>query len=96
MSTGNIPVTLEGRVGEVREDCLTWTLVGTKQTYRVLNWSTLETQRGQSWEPVSLDAWANTPNQLDSVAAMIRGEHHELPSFEAALRIQQLIERILR
>lgn len=96
MSTGNIPVTLEGRVGEVREDCLTWTLLGTKQTYRILNWSTLEAQRGQSWEPVSLDAWSNTPNQLDSVASMIRGEHHELPNFDAALRIQQLIERILR
>ncbi len=96
MSTGNIPITLEGRVGEVPEDCLTWTLHGSRRTYRILNWSTLEERRGQHWEPVSVNAWENVPGQLDSLASMIRGEHHELPSFEAALRIQQLVERILR
>ena len=96
MSTGNIPVTLEGSVGDVPDDILTWTLHGSKQTYRILNWTTLEAKKGQRWEPVSLGAWDNAPTQLDAVAAMIRGEHHELPNFEAALRIQQLVERILR
>ncbi len=96
MSTGNIPITLEGRVGEVKEDCLTWTLHGSRQTYRILNWANLEEKIAQSWEPVSLDKWDNVQGQLDSLAAMVRGEHHELPNFEAALRIQQLVERILR
>ena len=96
MSTGNIPVSLEGRVGDVRDDCLTWTLHGSRKSFRILNWTTLEEKVGKRWEPVSLEAWENVPNQLDAVAAMIRGEHHDLPNFEAALRIQQLVERILR
>ena len=96
MSTGNIPITLEGRVGEVKDDVLTWTLHGSQKTFRILNWTTLETKEGERWEPVSLDSWADAPTQLDSVASMIRGEHHELPNFEAALRIQQLVERVLR
>ena len=96
MSTGNIPITLEGHVGKVLDDVLTWTLHGTQKTFRIRNWTTLETKQGERWEPVSLDSWANAPSQLDSVASMIRGEHHELPNFEAALRIQQLVERVLR
>lgn len=96
MSTSNIPVSLEGRVGDVREDCLTWTLHGSRKSFRILNWTTLQEKQGQRWEPVSLEAWENVPSQLDAVASMIRGEHHNLPNFEAALRIQQLVERILR
>ena len=96
MSTGNIPITLDGRVGEVKDDVLTWTLHGSRKTFRILNWTTLETKEGEHWEPVSLDSWADAPTQLDSVASMIRGEHHELPNFEAALRIQQLVEQVLR
>ena len=96
MSTGNIPITLEGTVGKVRHDELTWTLHGSRKSVRILNWSDLEEKQGQRWEPVSLGSWSNGPSQLDAVASMVRGERHDLPNFEAALRIQQLVERILR
>lgn len=101
---GTLPVSLTGGVGTTtKADHNTWTLEGTEGTVRLRDWSFAERHE-------STGEWAEAPDavpneearpivlarQLDKVAAMTRGEAHDLATLREALDVQEAVETILR
>ena len=102
-SAGGLPATLIGRVGETdKDDHNLWTLEGDKGAVRLRDWSIAERLDGDAWSP-DPDAMPQDrarpltlKRQLEAVAAMTRGQAHQLATLQEALGVQEAVETILR
>lgn len=102
LKAGALPVTLSGGVGTTdRDDTNTWTVTGSKGRIRLRDWSIAEREVDGQWQapPDALPNAEMRPlilrRQLDKVAAMARGEVHDLASLGEALEVQGVVEQIL-
>ncbi len=104
LTRDGLPITLTGSVGTTsKPDHNTWTLTGSAGAIRLRDWSLAERFDASSGE------WREAPDalpnekarpmilarQLDKVAAMTRGESHDLASVAEALAVQEAVEAIL-
>ena len=105
MVTG-IPVSLEGSVGGTEaDDHNTWTLSSPTPggvAIRLRDWSWAERRRPDGTWAADPDAAPNERmrplvlrRQLAGVAAMTRGEQHQLATLEEAFEVQEIVEAIL-
>lgn len=103
LSAGALPVSLVGGVGTTaKDDHNTWTVTGDKGRIRLRDWSFAEREVNGSWQAPA-DAVPNEKarplilaRQLDKLAAMTRGEPHNLATLTEALEVQRIVEAILR
>lgn len=97
---GDLPITLAGSSGGVGPEQIDYTVWGDKRSYRLFDWFRLASSEGGPWheQPSHLANPAREAQmrQLDSVAAMLDGQPHSLPDFAASLRVQGLVEGLLR
>ncbi len=99
LTAGAVPVTLSGGVGTTpKDDHNTWTLNG---SIRLRDWSFAERLADGIWAQAA-DALPNEKmrpmvlrGQLRAVAAMTRGEPHNLATLAEALEVQEIVEAIL-
>jgi predicted dehydrogenase len=103
LTAGGLPVTLTGSVGTTgKDDHNTWTLQGSAGAIRLRDWSTAERLAADgTWQPApdTLPHERVRPivlrRQLAAVAAMTRGEKHQLATLAEALAVQETVEAIL-
>jgi len=103
LMAGQVPMKLTGNVGDTdAADHNLWVLRGSKGAIRLRDWSVPErmTEAGTWVEPanaLSMDAARPLVlrRQLDKVAAMTRGEPHDLATVREALDVQEIVEAIL-
>ncbi len=101
LATALTPFTIHCESGSAGTDSLMFTLRGTQQSMRIIDWYNVEaTDEDGNWTPVAIEStpsapWAAYRAQLDGLAAMLDGESHNLPSFSEALGVQRVIEGIL-
>jgi predicted dehydrogenase len=104
LTAGSVPVRLSGGVGGTDEDDHNlWTLEGTAGSVRIRDWAMPERLDAEgSWvvPEGALPADKARPlvltRQLDKVAAMTRGEAHNLATLREALEVQEIVETMLR
>ena len=104
LTAGAVPVRLSGGVGgTTKDDHNLWILEGSAGAVRIRDWAVPERlQADGAWaEPDgSLTADQARPlvlaRQLDKVAAMTRGEPHDLATLREALEVQEAVEAMLR
>ncbi len=103
LRAGEVPITLVGQVGGTEKpDHNLWVLQGSRGSIRLRDWSVAECLANDgSWQEAP-DAMANEDarplvlqGQLDKVAAMVRGESHNLATIEEALEVQEIVETLL-
>lgn len=99
---GEVPVLLRGSVGETdRPDTNRFTLVGSAGSVRLRDWSIAERLVDGRWReapdarPQEEARPLTLARQLRKVAAMTRGEPHDLATLEEALAVQETVEAIL-
>jgi predicted dehydrogenase len=104
LTAGEVPVRLSGGVGGTDEDdhnicCLD----GSAGSIRIRDWAMPERLQGEgNWVAPegALPADKARPlvltRQLDKVAAMTRGEAHNLATLREALEVQEIVEAMLR
>jgi predicted dehydrogenase len=103
LTAGGLPVALTGGVGITdRDDHNAWTLEGETGAIRLRDWSFAERRQPDGSFAPALDAIPNErmrplvlKGQLDSVAAMTRGEPHRLATLREALEVQEIVEAVL-
>jgi predicted dehydrogenase len=103
LQAGNVPITLTGSIGTTaKDDHNCWTLQGSAGAIRLRNWSTAERLGPDgTWQPVPnmLPHETMRPlvlrRQLEGVAAMTRGEAHQLATLAEAFAVQETVEAIL-
>ena len=104
LTAGAVPVRLSGGVGGTEQDDHNlWVLEGSAGSIRIRDWALPERLAADgSWlaPDGALAADKVRPlvlgRQLDKVAAMTRGEPHDLASLREALEVQEVVESILR
>ena len=99
LRAGSVAVTVEGQVGATEaEDSNSFTVDG---DLRLRNWSVAERWEGGDWQPDpgALPQDRARPlvlqRQMAAVAAMTRGEPHDLATLAEALDVQCAVEAIL-
>ncbi len=96
LSAGDVPVHVTGRAGVAAPETYSWTLWGTKRSYRLLAWRDLYVSDGGDWTPVPTtdpDAAPRGGTRLTSFARAVRGEPFaDLADFASALRVQEAVE----
>ena len=93
--SGSVPIHIEGRVDNSVEDLTEWTLHGSKRSHRIVDWSQVQVSTATGWEDVPIGKWQG-PSQLGAVSSMLKGDPHTLPDFAAGLRVQEIVESVLR
>lgn len=103
LTAGGVPVRLKGGVGTTDQtDHNLWTLTGRKGAIRLRDWSTAERLNADG-------TWVGDPEapshdlarpmilqgQVTKLAAMVRGQPHDLATVAEALEVQTVVERIL-
>lgn len=98
LRAGDVPILLTGDVGGRAPDFNEWTLYGTKASYRLQDWRLLSIGGDDGWEESTPDASPGDGlrRQLDAVREMVVGRPNPLPTFADALRVQEVVEAILR
>jgi predicted dehydrogenase len=104
LTAGDVPIRLSGGVGGTdKDDHNLWILEGADGSIRIRDWAVPERleEDGRWAEPEgTLSADKARPlvlgRQLDKVAAMTRGEVHNLATLREALEVQEIVEAILR
>jgi predicted dehydrogenase len=101
MRAGDVPVTLDGRVGGDADDHNLWTVTCARGALRIRDWHGLERRDGDGWralEASSLDEMRVTAGrvQLDDLAGLLEGRPHALPSLREGFDVQRTIEALLR
>jgi len=103
LTAGGLPVRLKGGVGTTDQaDHNLWTLTGSAGAVRLRDWSTAErlTPDG-TWvgDPEAPSHELARPmilqGQVTKLAAMVRGQPHDLATVEEALEVQTIVEGIL-
>ncbi len=99
LSVGTVPLSVAGGVGGTGPDRIEFTVWGADKSCRLDDWYTVSVSDGEAWRPDMTDIpdprQAGRIRQLDSLAAFMAGETHDLPDFRAALSVQEIIEGIL-
>ena len=101
LTTPPTPVTMHCESGSAGNDSLMFTVRGSQQSMRIVDWYNVEaTDADGNWAPVTIEAtpsapWAAYRAQLDGLSAMLDGQPHHLPTFAEALGVQRVIEGIL-
>jgi hypothetical protein len=103
LTAGAIPVRLSGGVGGTdKDDHNLWVLEGSAGAVRIRDWAVPERlQADGTWAAPqgALSADRARPlvlaRQLEKVAAMTRGEPHDLATLREALEVQEVVEAIL-
>lgn len=103
LRAGNVPVAVTGNAGTASQaDHNTWTLTGSAGRVRLRDWLIAEREIDGAWraQPGEISNDAARPvslaRQLDKIAAMTRGQPTNLATLDEALRVQTLVEAILR
>lgn len=104
LTAGAVPVRLSGGFGGTdKDDHNLWVLEGEAGSVRIRDWATPERLEGDgTWAAPegALSADKARPlvllRQLDKVAAMTRGEPHNLATLAEALEVQEVVEAMLR
>jgi len=103
LRAGGVPVALAGSVGRVAVDETNgWVLEGSAGAVRLRDWSFAERRDAEgAWHPAP-DALPNTAmrplvlrEQMNKLAALVRGEPQGLATLREALEVQRIVERIL-
>ena len=101
LDAGGLPGRLTGGVAGEAEDHNTWTVRGVADM-RLRDWSVAERQRPDGSWAADPDALPQDKNrtvvlrrQLESVAAMTRGEPHSLATVSEAFEVQRVVEAVL-
>jgi|LauGreDrversion4_2_1035121.scaffolds.fasta_scaffold262591_2 predicted dehydrogenase len=95
MKSGDRPVRFIGAAGGAAPELIEWTLYGTRRSYRIRDWFTLQSSDGGDWTDVAYAGVDETPRPLDELARMMQGERHLLADFAAGLRAQEIIESLV-
>lgn len=99
LQAGGLPVTIAGSVGGVGPDRVEYTLWGSRQSYRIIDWNRLLSSDGAEWEAqlthIDDPRQLGYQLQLDHAAKAFRGAEHSMPDFADALSVQILIEEML-
>lgn len=99
LETGNVPLWLMGGVGgpaAPRESELT--IHGTKASLRLGNLYGLAVSTNRAWQELPIDPASPSPVQarLSELAHLLAGKPTTLPDLQAGLRVQEVIETILK
>jgi len=99
LEAGGLPISIAGSVGGVGPDRVEYTIWGSRQSCRIVDWNRLVTSGGGEWQPqlthIDDPRQLGYQLQLDNAAAAIGGARHSMPDFADALSVQVLIEDIL-
>lgn len=103
LDCAGIASTVSASAGGAGPDEVSFTVRGERGALRLENWHALSVSQGDAWQPVSVP-FAPHPDlriaayqcQIDSLACMARGQPHRLPDMAVALRVQRVIEQVLR
>lgn len=99
LEAGGLPVTVAGSVGGAGPDLVEYTLWGSRQSCRIVDWNRLLSSDGGKWRPqlthIDDPRQLGYQLQLDNAAAAISGAIHSMPDFADALSVQILIEEML-
>jgi predicted dehydrogenase len=94
LHSGDVPVTVSGRVGAAAPEDYEWIIWGTRRSYLLRNWAVLSVSDGGAWSEVRLpDAAGGEAGRLALFADAVRGNRHDdLADFATALRVQEAVE----
>ena len=94
LRAGEVPVHVSAVAGLAGPEVYEWTLWGTQRSYRLSDWDSLSISDGGEWKPVALEGERGSEfTRLTLFADAIRGGNPaDLADFDAALRVQQVIE----
>jgi predicted dehydrogenase len=94
LSASGIPVQVTGVAGMAGPEFYEWTLWGEKRSYRLSGWGVLSAWDGSQWSEVALSGpKGSEATRLTRFAAAMGGTPQpDLADFEAALRVQTVIE----
>jgi predicted dehydrogenase len=91
-SANGIPVRLNGNVAAGPET-YTWTLYGSRRSYRITSWGDLSIGDASGWNPVELTGpRGGEDTRLAEFVGAVRGRPSTLADFAAGLRVQRAIE----
>ena len=91
-SANGIPVRLTGNVAAGPET-YTWTLYGSRCSYRISSWGDLYIGDASGWKPVELTGpRGGEDTRLAEFVGAVRGRPSTLADFAAGLRVQRVIE----
>jgi 1,5-anhydro-D-fructose reductase (1,5-anhydro-D-mannitol-forming) len=99
LHAGGLPVSIAGSVGGAGPDLVEYTIWGSDQSCRIVDWNRLFTSDGGEWQPqlrhIDDPRQLGYQLQLDNAAAALEGVSHSMPNFADALSVQMLIEDML-
>jgi len=99
LRAGPLPVSVAGSVGGVGPDRVEYTIWGSRQSCRIVDWNRLLTSDGGDWQPqlthIDDPRKLGYQLQLANAAAAVSGASHSMPDFADALSVQILIEDML-
>jgi predicted dehydrogenase len=99
LQVGSLPVSIAGSVGGAGPDLVEYTVWGSRQSCRIVDWNRLFTSDGGQWQAqlshIDDPRQLGYQLQLDNAAAAIAGGDHSMPNFADALSVQTLIENML-
>jgi len=97
LNSENIPINLSGGVGGVAPDYNEWTLYGSKKSYRFQDWAELKVADERRWYDVMSDSRESAPLefQLNALTKTLESTP-ALPTFDDGLKVQKLVESLLR
>ena len=99
LQAGPLPVSIAGSVGGAGPDLVEYTVWGSRQSCRIVDWNRLFTSDGGQWQAqlshIDDPRQLGYQLQLDNAAAAIAGGDHSMPDFADALSVQTLIEEML-
>jgi 1,5-anhydro-D-fructose reductase (1,5-anhydro-D-mannitol-forming) len=99
LEAGGLPVTIAASVGGVGADRVEYTLWGSRQSCRIVDWNRLFSSDGGEWQAqlthIDDPRQLGYQLQLDNAAAALSGATHSMPDFADALSVQVLIEDML-
>lgn len=96
LAVGDLPVFVRGNVGGAAPDRCVWTLYGRERSFRLADWSELWWGTDREWKWVKPERTPGTPGaeQLDALAAALRGEATPLATLREGLEVQRVVEEI--
>jgi predicted dehydrogenase len=101
-SESGLPVSILGSVGGAQPDRQELTVKGERHSRRITDFYAMWTSDGGPFEPLETPAPGEDPraqalrDQLDELAKCVRGEAHRLATPGEALRVQEIVEAMLK
>jgi predicted dehydrogenase len=101
LAAGAVPVSISGTVGTTdAADSNSLTVTGSKDAFRLYDWTGLQRRDGAGWREVDLGPGPplrqrSATTQLDQLARLIEGHPHALPTLAEGLAVQRCVEALL-